>query len=70
MGVCCGPCCEPNAISNPNLVDMDPPSPTNYNDIICKWEVTLPFAKCSMSAFAHCLETAHAACGKEGFVTF
>ena len=70
MGNLCVACCEPNAISNPNLVDMDPPAPADYNDIICKWEVTLPFAKCSMSAYSHCLEVAHAASGNDGFVTF
>ena len=63
MGACCPPSDQPVV-----LQDLPAPKP-NPKDHIAVWEATLPFAKCSMKAYIHYLNLAHAASGGQGTVT-
>ena len=63
-----GVCCEPSDQTLQILTDY-PQRKTNSGDLIEEWELTLPFSRCSMTAYAVHLKQAHKKSGDQGYIT-
>ena len=63
-----GVCCQAGYSEDVELVDL--PARKNRNgDIIAKWELKLPFSRCTFNTYAVLLKQAHRESGEKGYVT-
>ncbi len=65
MGAIC--CSNAKTINSTTLVDLPPPK-IPLKDKLAAWELSQPFARCSMKAYMLHLEQAHTASGGQGSV--